>query len=249
MQQLIDRLTARAGRRLSLARHLYRRIRAWQRKRFLKRHSPQALFTRFYQENQWRESTTFSGPGSTLLQTAAIRHALPEIIQSLNVRSFLDIPCGDYHWMQAVELGVDEYIGADIVEALVTANQKRWGFNKGNRKRFIQLDLTSDPLPQVDLIFCRDCLVHLSFEDIFRAIGNLKTSHSTYLLTTTYADRAINRDIVTGGWRPLNLERAPFHFQPPLMLINEQCTEHDGQYADKSLGLWRIAALPMPPVS
>jgi hypothetical protein len=30
---------------------------------------------------------------------------------------------------------------------------------------------------------------------------------------------------------------------PPILVINENCTEHDGQYAHKSLGLWKIADL------
>ena len=53
-----------------------------------------------------------------------------------------------------------------------------------------------------------------------------------------------NIDIVTGDWRPLNLERPPFGFPPAHELINEQCSEGNGAFRDKSLGLWRIADLP-----
>ena len=37
---------------------------------------------------------------------------------------------------------------------------------------------------------------------------------------------------------------APFNFPPPLRLVNENCTEGDGAYGDKCLGLWRLADLP-----
>lgn len=105
------------------------------------------------------------------------------------------------------------------------------------------LDLTTSPLPAADLLLCRDALVHLSFADIGRALANLRRAAIPWLLTTTFPEEPSNEDIVTGDWRPLNLERAPFHFPPPARLLNEGCTEGDGRFADKSLGLWRVADL------
>lgn len=83
--------------------------------------------------------------------------------------------------------------------------------------------------------------MHLSFADIQRALDNLMRSAIPYLLTTTFPECQANEDIVTGDWRPLNLERPPFGFSPPLELLNEGCTEAGGLFADKSLGLWRIS--------
>jgi hypothetical protein len=90
------------------------------------------------------------------------------------------------------------------------------------------------------LILCRDCLVHFSFDDIFKALNNLRASGSRFLLTTTFPTRQENQPIPTGKWRPLNLERAPFFLPPPLTILNEGCTENGGEYADKSLGLWQL---------
>jgi hypothetical protein len=42
----------------------------------------------------------------------------------------------------------------------------------------------------------------------------------------------------------LNLQLPPFNFPAPLRLIEENCTEDGGKYADKSLGLWRLSDLP-----
>jgi hypothetical protein len=69
---------------------------------------------------------------------------------------------------------------------------------------------------------------------------NLKQSKITYLLTTTFSDRIENKDIVTGDWRTLNLEIAPFNFPKPSQLFNEHCTEAQGAFADKCLGLWKV---------
>jgi hypothetical protein len=45
----------------------------------------------------------------------------------------------------------------------------------------------------------------------------------------------------------MNFERPPFRLGSPLACIVEGCTEAGGAYADKSLGLWEIGALPDHP--
>jgi hypothetical protein len=110
-----------------------------------------------------------------------------------------------------------------------------------SQHRFLVLDLTRDDLPQADALLCRDCLVHLSFADIRRALANVLRSGIPYLMTTTFPGCEVNEDIVTGDWRPLNLTRPPFDFPPPLELLNEGCTEGGGLFADKSLAVWQTA--------
>lgn len=142
--------------------------------------------------------------------------------------------------MKSVDLKGVNYTGADIVKDLIQSNKERY---EGNSICFQNLDLIRDKLPKVDLIFCRDCFVHLSFEDIFQAFRNIRKSQSEYLLVTTFTDRKNNRDIATGQWRTINLEVAPFVLPQPLKIINEGCTEGEGAFEDKALGLWRIADL------
>ncbi len=105
--------------------------------------------------------------------------------------------------MKNVDLSGIKYIGGDIVEELVTQNVKEY---ERKSRRFKKLNLINDELPKVDLVFCRDCLVHLSFDEIFRSLGNIFKSDSKYLLTTTFPEKAKNYDIATGQWRALNLE-------------------------------------------
>jgi hypothetical protein len=200
------------------------------------------VFGRVYQTNFWGNPDSRSGAGSDLIQTAEIRKRIPEIVADLGARTMLDIPCGDFHWMKEVELNV-EYIGADIVEELMRRNQKLFSTPL---RRFIVCDITKGPVPIVDLVLCRDLLVHLSYQDAFAALRNMRLSGSKYLLTTTFTERSHNFDIpTTGKWRPLNLKLAPFKFGEPLLLVNEKCTEGDGAWSDKSLGLWRIADLQL----
>jgi len=132
------------------------------------------------------------------------------------------------------------YVGADIVPQLVSQNRSRY---EGRGREFVHLNIVTDLLPTVDLIFSRDCLVHFSYAEIMRALRNFTTSGATYLLMTTFTNRRTNTDIANGDWRPLNFQRAPFNLPSPLCVINEKCTEAGGMYADKSLGLWSLAGL------
>jgi hypothetical protein len=195
-------------------------------------------FTRIFTTNLWA-SDSKSGVGSELAATAGLREQLPALLAELGARSLLDLPCGDFGWLSTVPLDL-AYTGADIVEALIEQNQKMYG---GPGRAFRRLDLTSDPLPQVDVVLCRDCLVHLSFDNIRKALANLRRSGSTWLLTTTFLEHLENVDIEDGDWRMLNLTRPPFSLPMPERLLIEGCVEGDGAYADKALGLWRVETL------
>ena len=171
----------------------------------------------------------------------SVRAQLPALLRDQDAEVLLDIPCGDFGWLSQTTLPVSRYIGADIVNQIVKRNVELYG---REFVQFVQRDLCADELPAADLVLCRDCLVHLSFAHIQQAIRNLKKSRSTWLLTTTFLECEENIDIATGDWRMLNFERAPFHWSPPTRVLIEGCTEADGGYADKALGLWRISELP-----
>lgn len=199
-----------------------------------------ATFREILRTNHWAGASV-SGKGSTEDQTRALRAALPPLLARLEVRTLLDLPCGDGAWIATVPLPGIRYIGGDLLPELVEQNQGR---HAAPGRQYLTIDLLTTPLPPADLLLCRDCLVHLSFDDAAIALGNIRRAPVTWFLTTTFPDERENRDIVTGDWRPLNLERPPFSFPPPAALLNEACTEGDGLFRDKSLGLWRISDLP-----
>ena len=200
------------------------------------------VFAKIWSENRWGDPESRSGTGSNLRETEHLRQGLSELIESLRVGTILDVPCGDFHWMREVPLPAGTvYIGGDIVEQLIERNRSQYG---SETRQFRSIDLMRDPLPVADLILCRDGLVHFSFSDIFATLLNFKLSGTEYLLTTHFSGDRTNHDIRTGQWRPLNLTRAPFHFPPPLMIIDERCTEGNGEYRDKCMALWRLKDLP-----
>lgn len=206
------------------------------------------LFTEIYEKSIWNVSQTESksGDGSTLEQTIKIRTDIENLLIEYEIKSILDVPCGDYNWMKDVKMPEDcNYIGADIVKKLVCENLIKYGNSK---TFFIPLDISTSIIPKVDIILCRDCLVHLSFEDSLKAIENFKKSGSKYLLVTTFPKHEENNPNVyvgseergLSGWQPLNLERTPFNLKSPILYLNENCTEK-GDYSDKSLALWKLS--------
>lgn len=70
-------------------------------------------------------------------------------------------------------------------------------------------------MPRGDAVLRRDCLVHLSFANIGRAIENIRRSRAGRLITTTFLELRENRDCEDGDWRALNLEFDPFDWGRP----------------------------------
>ena len=159
----------------SLARRipgLSRAVRSLRIIRKYLRHSPNLwrrnadIFAEYYRTNRWRGDESGSGRGSSLDETAALRAALPRLIDKLGVKSILDVPCGDFHWMSTVELGDTSYVGVDVVSAVVAENARRY---ERSGVKFLVGDVTADALPKADLIFCRDLFVHLPYAAIVQA--------------------------------------------------------------------------------
>jgi SAM-dependent methyltransferase len=206
----------------------------------LKKLGLQERFERIYSTNLWSDPETRSGVGSTLDSTRVIRTELPKALRQLQARVLLDIPCGDFTWMEHVDLSGIDYIGGDIVPTIVERNRR---LHAGASRKFMDLDITRDDLPDADVLLCRDCMVHLSYANIRAALANIARSSIRYVLMTSFPGRGGNRDVADGDWRTLDFQAPPFSFPDPVLSIVEECEEEGGSYADKSLLAWRVVDL------
>jgi hypothetical protein len=210
----------------------------WQRILRRSSRSHETIFTeQLYQGNLWPIRESISGPGSDLAYTKPTRKELPILAADLGVSSILDIPCGDFNWMQTVNFGSCKYIGADIVEELVSRNNQQYA---RNGRKFIKLNIVNDELPTVDLVLCRDLFVHLPYGDIVKALNNIRKSRSKYFLTTSHLLTTKNRDILAGQYRAINLLLPPFSFPAPIRIIYEDVPE-DYTNTGKTLSLWKVS--------
>jgi len=140
-------------------------------------YSPREAFDYIYRNRHWAGKESVSGEGASQDQTAQLRAVLPRLLREFETHTLLDLPCGDFSWMREVTLPVAQYVGADLLPALIAEHQARYA---DDRRCFLVLDLTVDALPPADVLLCRDCLVHLSFADVARALANIKRGHRLF---------------------------------------------------------------------
>lgn len=157
---------------------------------------------------------TACGVGSTMEATKHLRATLPGLLKRLGITSMVDAPCGDFNWMGATNLSGINYIGCDnSADHIDTAHIKaKQGNSKALTVRFIEMDIVTAPLPQADLLFCRDFLQHLPNEVALAALRNFVRSGSKWLLSTTHQCRRTDDINEPGQFRPLNLKNPPWMF-------------------------------------
>ena len=216
-----------------------RRFRSFLTSRAISRaNSIEDRFTLIYKNNAWGSQESASGVGSTLAFTESTRKLLPELLQKFKIGSILDAPCGDFNWMRLVDLQGITYIGADIVSPLIEQLQKSYSTTSIS---FMNLDLTKDSFPKSDLVLNRDCLFHLSYNDIHSVLTNFVTSSSIYFLSTSHdnENEFRNLDIRSGDFRSIDLFASPFNFPRDFLFAIPE--PGDGKIPPRKLYLWNRA--------
>lgn len=187
--------------------------------------SAAAIFDEIHRTNFWGSGESQSGLGSELAFTRAYRRGLGRCLGDHGLVSLFDAPCGDLNWMSVflTEHPV-AYAGGDIsAEVIAQARAAHPGLD------LRVFDIMGDPFPQADVWHCRDCLFHLPFAAIRQALANFAGSGIGHALITSHRSRLVHRnlDVGFGGFRFLDLERAPFHLPPPLARIPDYRRGHD----------------------
>lgn len=172
------------------------------------------IFEDIIKNRRWND--VLCGSGSTLEYTESLRSSLPDFLRKHNIQSMFDAPCGDYSWMSLVQLPEGfKYIGGDIVSFMIDDNRSKYP-----DVDFRVVDISQDDFPDMDLLFCRDCLFHFSHEDLVKTFANIARSNVKYVLTTSFAI-GHNGGLTTGGFRQLRLEDPPYKFEPPIDMIDD----------------------------
>lgn len=196
------------------------------------------IFSGIYRTNHWKGVDSTCGITSGVAQTAALRRSLQQWLSAYDIKSITDVPCGDFICMKEIDLSGVFYTGGDILEEMIRKNARQYASSSIS---FTTTDITKNDIPRADLILCRDCFVHLSFENIRLALTRFKESGSRYLACTSFIRNKFNYDIPDGNWRTLNMQMAPFHFRPLLAVIHDECTPGNGVFSDKSLFIWKLS--------
>ena len=195
------------------------------------------IFDRIYERNFWESAESRSGVGSEGTFTAKYRARLKSLLDACRLERFFDAPCGDLNWIASLARlpGVD-YSGGDISRSLVSVLNRQ--FPDIDIRAF---DICTDQFPVADVWHCRDCLFHLPFEDIRHSLSNFSSSSIPFALITTHrATLHRNLDVEAGGFRYLDLERAPIGLPPAEAYLKDY---RMGRDFPRYVGLWRREAI------
>jgi len=151
--------------------------------------------------------TQRSGPGSTPTFSAPYRQFLEDFLRQHQIKSVLDLGCGDLEVMSRVRLGGVTYLGLDCIGARIQANARAHP-----QLRFQCADFRTVVLPYSDLVLCKDVLQHWATSEILAWLTTLRQAgnYRFALLTNCNYGETVNQELVTGGWRALDLTKSPF---------------------------------------
>ena len=201
-------------------------------------------FKRIYDEKSWGDDCeVLSGTGSSKSVTVQLRNELPNIIYKYNIKNIVDCGCGVFNYLNPLvnflNKNIDSYLGIDIVESVISDNNK----NSNDKFNFIIDDIClTDKIQNADLVICKEVLMHLTSELVIAFFRNLKKRNVKYILVTSCRNTCgglLGSLGNLGSYYKLNLFRKPFNFGGPLEVI----TQRDDDDNTK-LYLWKISELP-----
>ena len=148
-----------------------------------------------------------SGAGSDLSRTVLYIAYVQALMDKHDVRSVVDLGCGDWRFSRYLDFSGRDYTGFDVVPSIVAANREAFG---AANIRFEQADLSTHPaFPACDLILCKDVLQHLSNGRVSAILSKCVAARRA-LITNDYHPE--NSDCRDGETRPLDVRAPPFGF-------------------------------------
>lgn len=151
--------------------------------------STKGVFTKIYSEHIWgtdaaNPGSFFSGGGShDPSQIEPYITAVKKFIATLPGKpDVMDLGCGDFNIGLQVRDVCNRYIACDIVDSLIEQNRINY---KNAGVDFRVFDLTTEKCDEVDIIFVRQVLQHLSNSDIKKGLQNI-IPYCKYLVLTEH---------------------------------------------------------------
>jgi hypothetical protein len=211
----------------------------WLRKifisRFIQKYLNQNFVRKFifyliYKTNHWnryqkinKNNILVSGPGSIpgSIQTKNIIDNLDFFIKKNKIKSILDMPCGDFSWIQDLikKNNYINYTGYDIVEDIIFYNNKK--YSKNNISFFCKDIVNETNFNNFDLVFIRDFFIHIDYVSINKILDNIKRSKVKFIACSNNNNAINNKDIAVGQHRKINLTIEPFYMNEIFYAFSE----------------------------
>lgn len=163
-------------------------------------------FSQIYEAATWGKG---SGPGSYPQFTVEYRAFLERFLRMNQIRSIVDVGCGDWQSTRLLDLDNIQYLGLDIVPSIIESNVTK--FSSG-MTHFAVMPRNLDELPQAELLIIKDVLQHLPNDEIKEYIRLVFPKFRLCLITNSFEKITTpqNVDIKHGEHRCLDLTAPPF---------------------------------------
>jgi 2-polyprenyl-3-methyl-5-hydroxy-6-metoxy-1,4-benzoquinol methylase len=179
--------------------------------------SNKEVFSKIYKEDLWHGG---SGAGSEVENVKEYIDILQKYIDKPEIKTVLDLGCGDWQFSKFLDLSSVSYLGVDVVESVIESNSSLYS---ASNIEFINRDITTYEVPKVDLIICKDVLQHLCNKDVIDILVKIIKSSKFSLVTNDFASTdLVNRDINNGDYRCLDLSLSPFNLDVTTLLEFER---------------------------
>lgn len=170
------------------------------------------IFEDIYKNELWGQGQG-SGGGSSPEITFDYRHYISKILKELNIKSVVDLGCGDWQFSYLIDWENIHYTGIDCVKTLVEQNNVKYG-TQNIKFEYKDASAGVDGY-KADLLIVKDVLIHWPNIDIKKFLDKLlKEKNFKYLLITNSnnKDSFLNKDINPGEFHSLDLNIAPFDY-------------------------------------
>lgn len=188
-----------------------------------KMNSNEIIFTKIYREKSWGPH---DGEGSLPENTKLYRQFLKDFMSENQIRSVVDIGCGNWLSSKLIDWSTINYTGYDIVKSVIEDNNKKYSTPT---IKFIHGDATQLDLPSADLLICKDVFSHLPNKDIVSILSQMPKFKNCLFVDDVDPTslNATNSDLPCGKHRYIDLKAPPFMLkcQPLLVYTAKDATK------------------------
>lgn len=167
------------------------------------------VFDKIYKHNTWIFG---SGSGSVPINNKPYIEFLKNLLKEKQIKSVVDIGCGDWQLAKTIDWNDIKYLGVDTVKSVIKNNHELYG---SKNIKFIHKNILEyTNLPDADLCIIKDVFQHLSNKSIKKILDILNSRNLKYILVVNdVTPLNLNYDIKEGGYRPIDLTKNPFNLK------------------------------------
>lgn len=168
------------------------------------------IFDDIYKNELWGQGQG-SGGGSSPQITVEYRKFLKQFLKDYNIKSVVDLGCGDWQFSRLIDWNGINYLGLDCVKTIIQDNKEKF---ENNNIKFEFSEAHEKIKESADLLIVKDVMIHWTNNEIIKFYsGLIKGNKFKYvLMTNQIGTENLNEDIVTGQFHNIDINRKPFNF-------------------------------------